>query len=272
MIESYLKQENLKTPKQPVLFVGHGSPMNIVASNSYTQSLKTFGQTLKEKDTQAILAISAHWVTEGTKVQASVQPKTIYDFGGFPEELYKVKFQKPGVPEMAMSLQKHDPLFQPTEDWGLDHGTWSVLHHMLGGQNIPVVQMSMNQKSTFQEHQKIAEQLTYLRTKGVMILASGNLVHNLRQISWDENATPFDWALEFNEEVKNAILDRDDNWLATPSKNNSLTLFRQAHPTVEHYFPLAYALGASDSKEKITPLFEGMQNASISMASYIFGD
>lgn len=251
-----------KTSKMPVVFIGHGSPMNAIADNSFTRSLNTLSKKIETP--KAILVVSAHWVTGGTFFQSSAKPKTIHDFGGFPRELYEIQYPSPGAPELAKELGL------ATEDWGLDHGTWSVLRHIYPEANIPVFQMSLDRSLSFQDHFNLGVKLRELRNQGVLILSSGNIVHNLRQISWEENAVAFDWAIEFDDIVKKGIESKDYSSLINILQDNP-TLTKLAHPSYEHYIPLLYVLGASENSDKLTSVFEGIQNASISMRSFILG-
>jgi 4,5-DOPA dioxygenase extradiol len=260
----------IQNHKMPVIFIGHGSPMNIVADNDFTKSLQALSKTL-HPHCKAILAISAHWETMGTEIQSSVQPKTIYDFYGFPEALYKVTYRAQGSPQLATEIQKNSsPQALLTEDWGLDHGTWSVLCHMPELTNVPVVQMSLNRNFKIADHIRFAQQFSFLRQQGVLIFASGNLVHNLRTIDWNTEATPYDWAIEFDQLIAQAIRRRDIEWIQNLESSKDQKLFKQAHPSLDHFIPLAYALGTTNENDESHWIFEGFQNKSISMRSVIF--
>ncbi len=255
--------------KMPVLFLGHGSPMNALANNSYTKMLEYLSMRLPAPE--AILCVSAHWLTRGTLITHMEWPKTIHDFGGFPRPLYEVQYPAPGRPDIAEDIQKLIPVpkLQLDYDWGLDHGTWSVLKHMYPEANIPVLQMSLNMQETIEYHFNLGQQLQALREKGILILCSGNIVHNLGRISWDEKAPAHNWAVEFDEWVKEKILNRDFkalqfDFLKTDSGRLSV-------PTLEHYLPLVYTIGASQMNDEIRFEFEGMQNAAISMRCISFG-
>lgn len=259
--------------RMPVLFVGHGSPMNIVRDNDFTRFLSRAGQTLPAP--KAILAVSAHWETSGTKVLAVEKPRTIYDFGGFPKELYETSYPAPGSPETAKSvldLLSKFPQYRAAPDvaWGLDHGTWSVLHHMFPNANIPVLQLSLSRHLSMREHYELAQNLRPIREQGVLILASGNVTHNLGAIDWQEDASTFDWAREFDELVKSGLERRDLDRL-TGKEAGKESLWRQAHPRVEHYIPLLYAVGASDPEERPSYPHEGFQNGSLSMRAVQYG-
>jgi 4,5-DOPA dioxygenase extradiol len=253
----------------PVLYVGHGSPMNIVADNVFTQSLKALARRLPRP--RAILAVSAHWETEGTQVQASPRPQTIHDFSGFPPELYSTGYKCLGAPELAAGVEHGlAPQVRATEEWGVDHGVWSVLWHMYPDGSVPVTQLSLDRGRDFGAHFALAEELQALRSQGVLILASGNLVHNLRQIRWQETAAPHDWALEFDACVAAAIARGDHRAFLRPQDLGGEALFRQAHPTLDHYLPILYALGACLESDRAEVVYEGVQNGSISMRTLLF--
>ncbi|HEY5038898.1 MAG TPA: 4,5-DOPA dioxygenase extradiol [bacterium] len=250
----------------PVLFVGHGSPMNALEDNPWTQTLAELGKKLPRP--KAIAAISAHWVTPGSRVSISQKPKTIHDFNGFPKELNEVEYPAPGAPDEAQRLVR-DLGLQPDETWGLDHGTWSVLRHLYPKADIPVFQISLDQNKTLEEHEALGEKLQPLRERGVLILGSGNLTHNLRKFEWDEKAKPYDWAVEFDSKIKKAIEARDLKSLTNPQVWGE-SLYRQAHPTAEHYVPLLYVMGSSTEKDKLSFPFEEIQNAGFSMRMVLF--
>jgi 4,5-DOPA dioxygenase extradiol len=252
--------------KLPSLFLGHGSPINAIANNAYTQALSKLPQLLSAPP-QGILVISAHWLTDKTYLQSSLHPKTIHDFGGFPKALFEIDYPAPGIPQLAQRLMEQK-LGETTKSWGLDHGSWSVLRHIYPKADIPVLQMSLNRNFTYQEHFDLAQKLSSLREEGILILASGNIVHNLREIEWDENAESSEWAIEFDQLIWKLILTKDHQGLLKLKKEQS-ALFNKAHPTDEHFLPLIYAIGASCLSDSITTIFEGMQNASISMRSFM---
>ena len=264
-----LKNKNESFQRMPTVFVGHGSPMNAVQKNSFTDFLSVFPEDLPKP--KAILVVSAHWETRGTKVLKVEVPKTIHDFGGFPEALYQIQYPAHGDLALADRITKLSSLHHIEADgnWGLDHGTWSVLKHMYPLADIPVLQLSLNQNMTFSDHLALAEQLRPLRDEGVLILGSGNVTHNLRKVVWDENAKPVDWAAEFDGLVKAALINRDNQFLLGFDLKHK-DLWNVAHPSLEHYLPLLYAYGASDSKDNVKFVFEGMQMGSLSMRSMIF--
>lgn len=251
----------------PSLFVGHGSPMNIVENNRFTQNMSQLG-TLMEKP-KAIMCVSAHWITDGTQITRSEKPKQIYDFGGFPKELYEIKYEPTGAPELVDQIIKNDH-FHGTSDWGLDHGTWSVLHHMFPKQDIPVFQLSMNKNFNVSQHLELARELKNLSDQNILCLGSGNIVHNLRQIAWDLDSPAHTWAIDFERLVLDAVCNVNLSAEKKLEKIFGSNLLSTAHPTIEHLLPLVYILGAADETKTPKVLIEGIQNASISMGSFIF--
>ena len=264
------------SPKMPVLFVGHGSPMNAIEDNAYRRSWqalgKEFGEGKKYPTPSLILCISAHWITRGWWLTGMQNPKTIHDFGGFPQELFAQQYPAPGAPAVAEELSKQ--LVSPIpkgfvgvdmDKWGLDHGTWSVLKPMFPNANIPVMQLSMDYSRAPVEHYMLGQQLRELRNQGVLIVGSGNIVHNLRAMG---NSKPYDWNIEFDAITAKLIEDRNYDELANFQKLGSLAT--QAHPTYDHYLPLLYSAGAVDSKDSISTFNNDLTMASISMRSVIW--
>ncbi len=259
------------TAKMPVLFIGHGSPMNALADNDFTRHLKSLGESIPLP--KKILMISAHWMTKGVEVQASPNPKMIYDFYGFPEALYKINYPAPGDVGLAGTVKSTLNLYQAELDheWGFDHGAWSVLHHMYPKADIPVVQLSLNENfMNLRDHYNLARELKKLREQGVLIIGSGNIVHNLRQLSRGENAPVFDWAREFDEIIKAAILNADLTQLLAED-SSKYSLWKMAHPSIDHYLPLLYVLGATDPGEKTMFPYESFELGSLSMRSVLIG-
>ncbi len=250
--------------KQPVLFLGHGSPMNAIEQNPFTEALTDLGRHLARP--KAILVVSAHWMTRGTYVTHMQSPKTIHDFHGFPEDLFQVQYPAPGAPEVADLIRTLIPAPQIQSDegeWGLDHGTWSVLKFLFPRADVPVLQLSLDMTQPPEFHFKLGEKLGILRDRDILMVASGNIVHNLRAIQWEPNAKPHDWALEFDHWVKEKIEARD---LVPLIQDPSLTpAGKLSNPTPDHYYPLLYALGASHPDDSIETIFEGIQHGSISM-------
>jgi 4,5-DOPA dioxygenase extradiol len=252
----------------PVLFVGHGSPMNAIEDNLFSQAWAHIGQSLPHP--QAILCISAHWESAGSQVTSMEAPRTIYDFYGFPPELYAVHYPAPGSPELAGLVQKtiHGTSVQANLSWGLDHGAWSVLRRMYPEADIPVVQLSLDTTKSPQEHYEMGKELAALRRKGVLIVASGNMVHNLRLIQWGEAA--FDWALEFDELLRQRILAGEHASLVQYTQFGRLATL--AIPTPEHFLPLLYALAAQEDSEPVSFFAEKVTLGSISMRSVHIGE
>lgn len=250
----------------PALFLGHGSPMNITEDNLYTQALKKVAVGFPKP--QAIVSISAHWLTAGTFAQSSDQPKQIFDFSGFPPELYQVRYTPMGSPHVAGLIQELEPSVQLTQDWGLDHGTWSVLHHLYPNFPIPTLQLSLNRRLSGFQHLELAAKLRPLRNKGVLFLSSGNIVHNLRTISWNPNTAPQDWAVEYESLVIETLENQSLSHAQKFEKLLGSPLFHQAHPTPEHFLPLIYTVGLTEEGKPLQNLSRGIQNGSVSMANF----
>ena len=254
----------------PVVFVGHGSPLNAIDDNVWSRAFRALGTELAKP--RAILAVSAHWYTRGTFVTANALPETIHDFGGFPEPLYEVHYPAPGDPALADRVVRllGPDLASTRMDWGLDHGTWSVLIHMRPGADCPVVQLSIDGQLSPDDHLALGRALTPLRDEGVMILASGNIVHNLRdafsRMRLGEEATP-GWAKDFDAAVVSALDHRDAAGLARLIETDE---GRKAHPTPDHYVPLLYAAGAAGDDPASYPI-TGFDLGSLSMRSVVFG-
>lgn len=275
MSETGGKAVALEKPKSdqrmPVLFVGHGSPMNAVLDNAWSQGFTKLG-TLAPRP-QAILAVSAHWFVDGTYLMSNAQPKTIHDFGGFPQELYEIEYPAPGKPELAAHVRQLIGEQRATlnDQWGLDHGTWSVLRHMFPDARVPVVQLSLDRRLQMREHHELARSLRALRDEGVLIVASGNIVHNLRdamqRMSIGGSDTP-DWAQRFDADTSQALLQHDAASLVAAWPGE---LGRRAHPSPDHYIPLLYAQAASDERDRVTFPIEGFDAGSISMRAVMFG-
>ncbi len=250
--------------KQPALFLGHGSPMNAIEDNIFTQSLTALGKSLVKP--KAVLVVSAHWLTRGTFVSTTKFPETIYDFGGFPPELSQVKYPAPGAPVEAQLVKSTVLSTKIEEDnsMGLDHGAWSVLRHIWPNADVPVFQMSIDWYKSPQWHYDLALELRALRKKGILIISSGNITHNLGNVVWNnENAPAVDWALEFDEAVKKNIDARDHAKII-----NYQTLAPSAKiavPSNDHYLPLLYTLGLVEKDEVQKYTFEGFQYGTISM-------
>ena len=253
----------MKTNKMPALFLGHGSPMNAVLDNDYTRALSLFGQSLPRP--KAILVVSAHWLTKGTYVLEEEKPKMIYDMYGFPDELYKVQYPAPGAPDYARitsELAENQNILMDSE-WGFDHGNWSVLKWLFPEADIPVYQLSIDYRQPMSYHYNLAQEISKIREKGVMVIGSGNITHNLRIIHPDVNAFPLDWAVQFDNEVRD-ILDRreDDKLVKYQQIGKEAEL---AIPEPSHWIPLLYTLGVSGAEEPLEYFYEGIQHSSFSM-------
>lgn len=255
----------------PVLFVGHGSPMNGIEDTEFSDRWAAMAKEIPVP--KAVLVVSAHWYGRGTKITAMDFPSTIHDFGGFPQALFDVQYPAPGSPTLARetaSLVKSTDI-ELDHDWGLDHGTWTVVRHMYPLANVPILQLSINYAKGPEYHYQLAKELYELRRKGVLIIGSGNMVHNLRLAAWHRLNDPFgyDWALNINERFKAMILDGDHKALI-----NYRTLgadVQLAIPTPEHYLPLIYTLGLKGSKDDITFFNDKTVGGSLSMTSVKFG-
>lgn len=252
----------------PALFLGHGSPMYAIEPNRHTQAWQEFGQRLGKP--KAILAISAHWLTRGVWVTAMNHPATIHDFGGFPQDLFEIEYPAPGSPELAARVsQLLSPLAQVTQEdqeWGLDHGTWSLLKYLYPEADVPVVQLSLDASRSDLQHYELAKLLTPLRDEGVLIIASGNVVHNLRTIDWRSDARPFTWAEEFNQFFLEKLKSRDDRVLIDWRHAEHGAL--QSIPSPDHYWPVLYTLGISDPSESLEVITDGIELGSISMLGF----
>ena len=266
-----------KSDRLPVLFLGHGSPMNALPGNEYFNSWQALGSEFGSKMArpQLILCISAHWLTEGWHLTATAQPKTIHDFGGFPQELFDQQYPAPGdvvaAQAMARLIRQRGSLpLGLSESWGLDHGAWGVLKPMFPAADIPVVQLSMDYSRPPEDHYALAQQLKALRERGVLIVGSGNIVHNLREMQRGAAASQaFDWALEFDQTTGGHIQQGNLGALQNFLKLGSLT--KMAHPTHEHYLPLLYAAGAVDPGEPTRFFNINYQGGSIAMRSVMWG-
>jgi 4,5-DOPA dioxygenase extradiol len=258
--------------RMPVLFVGHGSPMNSVLDNAWSRGFAGLAQRVPEP--RAILAVSAHWFVDGTFLTADSQPRTIHDFGGFPQALYEIRYPAPGQPELATRIRHllGEQRAALSGEWGLDHGTWSVLHWMYPEARIPVLQLSIHKRLSVQQHLALASSLSELRHEGVLILASGNITHNLRdaigRMHAAAPATP-DWAQRFDQTIADVLAQRDTRKLLTlwPGSSDG----QLSHPSPDHYLPLLYAYGATDAEDRASFPIEGFDLGSLSMRSVLFG-
>lgn len=262
-----LKERLKASDRMPVVFLGHGSPMNAIEDNAYSRSWQKLGQTLPRP--QAILVVSAHWMTRGTTlVDVSRVPRTIHDFYGFPPELYAEQYPAPGAPDLAREVQSllASHHVEGDDTWGLDHGAWSVLTWLYPEADVPVFQLSIDMTRDFDWHLRIGKDLTELRNKGVLILGSGNVVHNLRTMRW--GGKPYDWAIEFDNMFARKLEARDFG--AISDRAGMGMLLQLAQPTVDHYLPALTIAGATDDKDQLVFMNETIDIASVSMRSFVF--
>lgn len=256
------------TDRMPVLFIGHGSPMNAIEENEFVAGWRNIGKTLPKPN--AILCVSAHWETRGTFVTAIEKPITIHDFGGFPKALFDVEYPAPGSPELANETKS---IIKKTEvcldeKWGLDHGAWSILKQLYPNANVSVIEMSLDYYKTPQFHYELSKELSSLRKKGVLIIGSGNMVHNLGMVAWNrlnDSEYGYDWALEASEKMKQFILNGDHQQLINYGYQGKA--FNLAVPTPEHYLPLLYALALKEEDETVTLFNDKAVAGSLTMTS-----
>ncbi|MBK7231174.1 MAG: 4,5-DOPA dioxygenase extradiol [Saprospiraceae bacterium] len=260
------------TDKMPVLFLGHGSPMNAIEENEFVAGFRNIAKEIPKPN--AILCISAHWETSGTFVTAMQNPSTIHDFGGFPKELFAVQYPAPGSHDLAKETKA---LVKKTkvgldDQWGLDHGAWSVIKHLYPNADVPVIQMSLDYNKPAKYHYELAQEIKSLREKGVLVIGSGNMVHNLGMVAWDKlNASEYgyDWAIEASEKMKKFILDSDhDPLINYRSQGKSFDL---AIPTPEHYLPLLYSLALKEKNEQVSIFNDKAIGGSLTMTSVRIG-
>jgi 4,5-DOPA dioxygenase extradiol len=255
----------------PAIFFGHGNPMNVLADNEWTRGWSAIGRAIPQP--RAVVCVSAHWYVPATLVTSMAAPRTIHDFGGFPPALYEIDYPAPGNPDLAVKIQQ---LLSPTDvdldgaNWGLDHGTWSVLCHVYPDAGIPVVQLSIDETQTPEFHYELAKRLNSLRDDGVLIIGSGNLVHNLHSYSWGRHtAEPFDWAVRFEAQARKLLLDGNHEALVKYEllgRDAALAV-----PTPDHYLPLLYVIAQARKDDELTFPVEGFDGGSISMLSIQVG-
>ena len=258
------------TNLMPAIFFGHGNPMNALLHNSYTDGWSFVGKSIMRP--KAVLCISAHWYFPGTAVTALPAPRTIHDFGGFPRELSEVEYPAPGSPELAAHIKNllAPMMVQLDQSWGLDHGTWSVLRHVFPQADIPVVQLSIDETRPPAFHYEVGKQLAPLRDEGVLVIGSGNIVHNLHTYAWGRHEVePFDWALRFERLVRELLLNGEDTSLVGYEFLGRDALL--SVPTPEHYLPLLYVMGLRRASEQVTFPVEGFDGGSISMLTVRVG-
>lgn len=265
-----INESMANTLKMPVLFLGHGSPMNAIEENEFVKGFRNISSEIETP--KAIVVVSAHWETRGTQVTAMENPATIHDFGGFPEELYKIQYPAPGMPQLAKQVKDISSAeVTLDEKWGLDHGAWTVIRHMYPEANVPVIQLSLDYTKSPQQHYELARELAALRQKGVLIVGSGNLVHNLQKLHWQKlnDNYGYDWAIEANDKMKQLILEGNHQALINYSKLGKA--FELSIPTPEHYLPLLYALALQDKGEAIKIFNDEYVAGSLSMTSLKVG-
>lgn len=261
---------SVKDEKMPVLFVGHGNPMNAIENNEFSTQWATLGKQLPKPN--AILCVSAHWETRGTFVTAMEKPKIIHDFGGFPDELFAVQYPAPGKPELAKEVQQ---AVKKTgvgldHDWGLDHGCWSVIKRMYPGADIPVLELSLDYTKPAQWHYELGKELSALRKKGILIVGSGNMVHNLGLVNWRDFSAPgYDWAVEANETFKKLIAE--GNHAALVNYKGISKAAQLSIPSPDHWLPLLYALALKEEKEPLSFFNDKTLAGSLSMTSVRIG-
>jgi 4,5-DOPA dioxygenase extradiol len=266
-------QSLVSTEKMPALFLGHGSPMNAIEENEFVRGFREIAKTITTP--RAILCVSAHWETNGTFVTAMTQPKTIHDFGGFPKALYEVQYPAPGSPKIANEVKgqiRKTEVLLDNDLWGLDHGAWSVIKHLYPNADIPVLQLSLDRKQSPQYHYELAKELQALRKKGILIIGSGNMVHNLGRVAWDrmnDVGYAFDWAQEASHAMKQYILSKDHHRLTSYQTQGKA--FQLAVPTPEHFLPLLYALALQDEKDEIALFNDKALAGSLTMTSVRIG-
>lgn len=263
--------KNLLAPSErmPLVFLGHGSPMNAIEDTAYSRAWTQLGKSLPRP--KAILVVSAHWMTRGTTlVDVSAMPKTIHDFYGFPDALFAQQYPASGNPELAREVACLLASHHSEEDdtWGLDHGAWTILKFLYPEADVPVFQVSIDMGRGLDHQIEIGRTLSQLRDRGVLILGSGNVVHNLRAVQWSPKAKPHDWALEFDSIFKDKLTDR--NFAALADRQGLGSLLQMAHPSVDHYMPTLTIAGASDARDDLTFMTDTIDLGSISMRSFVF--
>ena len=260
-----------KTAKMPVLFLGHGSPMNAIEENEFVTGFRNIAKGIPKPN--AILCVSAHWETKGTFVTAMQNPPTIHDFGGFPQELFAVQYPAPGSPDLAKETKSLITKTQVglDEKWGLDHGAWSVVKHLYPYADIPVIQMSMDYSQSPKYHYELSQQIKSLREKGVLVIGSGNIVHNLGMVEWRRlnEIFGYDWAIEANEKMKTYILNGNHKELINFRSQGKA--FDLAIPTPEHYLPLLYSLALQEKNEEVTLFNDKAVAGALTMTSLRIG-
>lgn len=252
----------------PALFIGHGSPMNLIQQNKFTEDLTLFGKRLEKP--KAIVVISAHWLTKGTYITFEEQPRMIYDFYGFPRELYNVKYPAKGSPKIAEEIMEkcEDCNILGTDTWGYDHASYMVLAHLFPKADVPTLELSINFNKEPMYHYKLGKSLTKFREQGIMFIGSGNLIHTFRELNPVQDAKPFEWALDYDKKQKEDLIQRDHDSLIRYEK---WELSKRAFQTNDHYLPMLYIIGMQGETENIEFIHEGIQHGSISHRSFLIG-
>lgn len=270
---NHLSDHLESSPRMPVLFLGHGSPMNAIEENEFVHGFRNIAKKIPKP--KAVLCISAHWETRGTYVTAMSKPKTIHDFGGFPKELFNVQYPAPGSPTLAN--QTKNLITKTTvgldQNWGLDHGAWSVIKHLFPNADVPVIQMSLDYTKDPQYHYELAKELSALRNKGILIVGSGNMVHNLGLIAWDKLSAPeygFDWCLEARSKMTRYILDNNHSPLINYKSQGKS--FQLSIPSPDHYLPLLYTLALKSEKDKVSLFNDKALAGSLTMTSVFISE
>ena len=254
----------------PALFIGHGSPTNVVEDNDFTRHLKYLGLVLPKP--KAVLVISAHWMTKGTFISSASTPEMIYDFFGFPDELYQIIYKCPGAPKLAVEIsEKSNEVIKADSSYGLDHGCWTLLKFIYPDASIPVFELSVDMYITTQQHYELGKKLAYLRDEGVLIIGSGNMVHNLRDINWEgRDSDIFPWAKKADEIITNLIMDKNHKALFEPHALGEE--IKHAVPTFDHYIPMINILGMQHSKDVLKFTHDSIQYGSVSMRSFMISE
>jgi 4,5-DOPA dioxygenase extradiol len=259
---------NTSSPLMPVLFIGHGSPMNAIADNDFTRALRKLGGELPRP--RSIMVVSAHWHTKSPLVNSAKNPEQIYDFFGFPPELYAVKYPCPGAPDDAQLVARTTKyLVNGTSEWGIDHAAWAVLAHLYPEADVPVFEIGIDPLMDPRSHYELGRRLASLRRSGILVIGSGNMVHNLRMMEYDTEAEPHDWAVEIDRKLASLILSGDHGTLISyreMGRNMSL-----AAPESDHFIPMLYALALQEDTDRVTFFHEGIQNGTVSMRSFVIG-
>jgi len=255
--------------KMPVLFLSHGSPMNVVLDNEYTRALTKLGQELEKP--KAIIIISAHWKTRGTYITYSKRPRQIYDFYGFPEEIYNIKYEPSGGEEYAEMVAREliEEGAELTDEWGLDHAAWGILKYLYPKADIPTFEISLNALLTEEQHYKIGKKLSKFRDNGILIIGSGDIVHNLRTADYDVYGKPHEWAEAFDSYIVNSVINYEHEKLINYKALGDIA--KLAVPTDEHFLPLLYVVGAQEKDDKVEVIHKSIQNASVSMTCIKIG-